>query len=636
MSDNQYAEFIQKMRNNKELEIKEKIKNEMRPKIFKEIYSKEYDNILENVKIEIEKELSDELNKKLNEEINYIKKRQNYFQKTKENEIKQIIINKVKYEFNEELNKELLLKDKELKLRYTQRYENYKKKLDKDLNTEFEKNKKQKQKEIDNIKSLIYRSKYNEKMKINKINNLKKNIKCYNDEKTDKMLISEENNMNDYYPNNEDENILYNNNNENEYQEEEIEQDELLKNENNFNNKDNFEEEENEKMEPEKDINIDNYNEYDNNEHQINNNISQNRLSFMRNNRNNSVNLAEINNRIKFNSGRKKESNTVKNSIIDNEENENLIEKDIRDNNIVNIYNRRNNSNINNSNSIIIQKNNSNNNSFSYKNISLINNIKNSNINKNIINNNIEINDSKLEKKNLNEKEKKLTENIKSKNPKKKNLSKKEITNKNTKLETEDNNIKSIFYSIQIDKNIPISITEFGKYLINHIEKEEKYKILYLSEIKQLKTKIKKIFIQSKKNDHCLTEFMIELWDKIDTSYFTRYQILKQLIHLSPLNLYTFLDRETEYLTNYFQITQIIFSQIKKRENLKSKLQVKANKNELLSCDREELDYLTNNLDNNIKSFKQKFKGLDIIWKGIRYEWFMNYENWYYEMEQNI
>ena len=219
---------------------------------------------------------------------------------------------------------------------------------------------------------------------------------------------------------------------------------------------------------------------------------------------------------------------------------------------------------------------------------------------------------------------------------KKKNLSKKEITNKSTKLETEDNNIKSIFYSIQIDKNIPISITEFGKYLINHIEKEEKYKILYLSEIKQLKTKIKKIFIQSKKNDHCLTEFMIELWDKIDTSYFTRYQILKQLIHLSPLNLYTFLDRETEYLTNYFQITQIIFSQIKKRENLKSKLQVKANKNELLSCDREELDYLTNNLDNNIKSFKQKFKGLDIIWKGIRYEWFMNYENWYYEMEQNI
>ena len=128
---------------------------------------------------------------------------------------------------------------------------------------------------------------------------------------------------------------------------------------------------------------------------------------------------------------------------------------------------------------------------------------------------------------------------------------------------------------------------------------------------------------------------MIELWDKIDISYFTRYQILKQLINLSQLNLYTFLDRETEYLTNYFQITEIIFSQIKKREKLKSKLQIKANKNELLSCDREELDHLTKNIESMINSFKQKYKGLDIIWKGIKYQSFMNYENWYYEMEQN-
>ena len=128
---------------------------------------------------------------------------------------------------------------------------------------------------------------------------------------------------------------------------------------------------------------------------------------------------------------------------------------------------------------------------------------------------------------------------------------------------------------------------------------------------------------------------MLELWEKLDVSYFTRYQILKQLIKLPQLNLYSFLDIETEYLTNYFQISENIFFLIKKRESLKSKLQTKANRNELIPGDREELDDLTKNLESLIKDFKKKYKGLDIIWKGMKYEWFMNYENWYYEMEQN-
>ena len=75
----------------------------MRPKIFKEIYSKEYNNILELVTIDIEKELLDDLNRKLNEEINYIKKKQNYFQKTKEKEIEELIKLYIKKLYN--LNK---------------------------------------------------------------------------------------------------------------------------------------------------------------------------------------------------------------------------------------------------------------------------------------------------------------------------------------------------------------------------------------------------------------------------------------------------------------------------------------------------------------------------------------------------
>ena len=38
---------------------------------------------------------------------------------------------------------------------------------------------------------------------------------------------------------------------------------------------------------------------------------------------------------------------------------------------------------------------------------------------------------------------------------------------------------KNIFYSIQISPNIPTNISDFGKFLISHIEKEDNYKILF-------------------------------------------------------------------------------------------------------------------------------------------------------------
>ena len=193
---------------------------------------------------------------------------------------------------------------------------------------------------------------------------------------------------------------------------------------------------------------------------------------------------------------------------------------------------------------------------------------------------------------------------------------------------------KTTFYSIQINKNIPISISEFGKYLIKHIEKEEKYKILYYNEVKKFKLQIQKIFKQSKRTDHFLTECLFDLWNKVNTSFYTRYQILKQIVKFSAEKLYEFLDIETEYLSNYYQISQNIFKEIEKRENLKAKLQTKANRNELKNSDKENLDEITKNLEILIQNFQKKFKKLDIIWKGLRYNWFMNYENWFYDMEK--
>ena len=193
---------------------------------------------------------------------------------------------------------------------------------------------------------------------------------------------------------------------------------------------------------------------------------------------------------------------------------------------------------------------------------------------------------------------------------------------------------KNIFYSLQIDNNIPTNVSDFGKFLITHIEKEDNYKTLFLREIKSFKMKIKKIFTNAKTTDHCLTDYLLDIWDKLDISYYIRYQILNNIVKLDSMNLYMFLDRETEYLTNYFQISEKIFGQIKKRENLKSKLQIKSNRNEIiLQEDREELERITQILEDNIKIFKNTYKGANIIWKGIYYEWFMNYEKWFYEME---
>lgn len=48
---------------------------------------------------------------------------------------------KVKNEFDEQLNKEVNLKEKEICIKYNQKLENFKKKYEKELNEEYEKKK---------------------------------------------------------------------------------------------------------------------------------------------------------------------------------------------------------------------------------------------------------------------------------------------------------------------------------------------------------------------------------------------------------------------------------------------------------------------------------------------------------------
>ena len=109
-----YSEAKQKMRNDKNNELKQKIINKLRPIIFDEIYKNEYDNILRKITQEFQIQLKEELEQKMIDELNYIKKKENFNQKIKIEQIDNSIKEKVKNEFEEELNKEIIIKDKEI------------------------------------------------------------------------------------------------------------------------------------------------------------------------------------------------------------------------------------------------------------------------------------------------------------------------------------------------------------------------------------------------------------------------------------------------------------------------------------------------------------------------------------------
>ena len=206
------SEAQQKMRNNKANELRIKTINKLRPKIYEEIYKNEYDNIVMKIHREYENQLKEELDQKMAEELNYIKKKENFNQKIKMQQIDNAIKEKVKNEFEEEINKEIILKEKEIKIRYNQKYDNFKKKFEKELSEEYEKKKKEMRNQLNDIKSKIYRSRCSEKIKINKINKMKKNIGVYNEKnavgikKIDKILGNEEPSDEEINQNNNQEN----------------------------------------------------------------------------------------------------------------------------------------------------------------------------------------------------------------------------------------------------------------------------------------------------------------------------------------------------------------------------------------------------------------------------------------------
>ena len=510
--------------------------------------------------------------------------------------------------------------------------------------------------QLNDIKSKIYRSRCSEKIKINKINKMKKNIGVYNEKnavgikKIDKILGNDEPSEEEINQNNEDndEEIdnffppslkLNNNNKFNQYEG------------NKYNTNFNYAHDNNFQFNNDEKIPNDIYNYNSNDSNIMNNNyytkveknsINKNNItsnSFKRKSfGDNSVNLAELNQKIK-NSTDKISSHSFISPTNNNFLKHNYFEQ--KEKNIYEIPQQEENIPIHKKETFNIQQeqnisdyNNSNNNNIYRKEINYEN--YNDNKKENSFNFYNESNNSNNMNPidNIKPKVEPITNNNNfnnmNKNYKNNTNYNFDYSNKLKIMKKNNNNFifdknKNIFYSLQIDNNIPTNVSDFGKYLINHIEKEENFKNLFLSELKSFKMKIKKIFSNSRINDHCLTDYLLDIWNKLEISYYIRYQILNNMIKLDGNNLYLFLDRETEYLTNYFQMTENIFLQIKKRENIKSKLQIKSNRNEyILPGEREELERLTQNLEENIKIFKNEYKGMNIIWKGIFYEWFIN------------
>ena len=84
-------------------------------------------------------------------------------------------------------------------------------------------------------------------------------------------------------------------------------------------------------------------------------------------------------------------------------------------------------------------------------------------------------------------------------------------------------------FSLKVQEHTPLNLNEFGKFLIKHIDEEENYRILFEKELSKIKQKIKKIFENENNTDHCLFEYILELWEKLEISYINRYKILTEL-----------------------------------------------------------------------------------------------------------
>ena len=178
---------------------------------------------------------------------------------------------------------------------------------------------------------------------------------------------------------------------------------------------------------------------------------------------------------------------------------------------------------------------------------------------------------------------------------------------------------------------------DFSIFLNNHIKEEEKYEKIFLNNFKKFIYKIHHMLIKIKdeNSDSFLIDNLLNLWNKINLSYQKRYDILKFIINLKePYKIYNLLENENMHLLKYYKLSENLFKEIKIREMKKINLQKLIDKKMNFIKEQKQLDVLTKKLSEKIFNFKYENKGYEIIWRGIKYENLLKYENWLYNNER--
>ena len=568
------VECKSKLRDDREQKLAMNMYNKIKPVVEKQIYKNEYSKVEEKIRKDLEGKLNQDIQTKKNEEVEKVKKRLEHFTKVKLEEIESTVKSKCKEEVENEMKTDLERKEKEMKINYLRKFENFKNCLEKQLKDEYEVKKKELSKEVSEIKSKVYRQKCAEKLKLNKINKIKKTLEAKEKVQLENAEILEK--------------VITVNSLMKKTQSSKSNLDMKAKihsisPDERCNKKSHLYVEEDYNLDFADDGNYSAVREGVNNneDYMLKKDAGETIYSNPQSPKSNAVNLRELNKRLKVYSTNSTTGNHTGINIKMNNNNTVLLSQHERKD-ISLIMNEKEKANIislnttnlkESLNNLIMQnsKLKVNDNEEDRMRMTSMSNFNSVNNNLNLVNNtnnqhthtiacinsnsNFNTNSNLHAFANSNTMNANYhcnfratnTEAYKLDSPKrlKQEESKTKPTSKtpfvscnspiihNNPLINRDTSILNSLahqsVSLRLNGTAPSNLIEFGTFLVKYIENEENYRILFERELKKLKLKIIKNFDDEKLSDHCLLDYMIELWDKLEISYCIRYQILSEI-----------------------------------------------------------------------------------------------------------
>ncbi len=188
--------------------------------------------------------------------------------------------------------------------------------------------------------------------------------------------------------------------------------------------------------------------------------------------------------------------------------------------------------------------------------------------------------------------------------------------------------------SLSIKILVPYSFDNFKSFIEDYINEEREYKLLYdnlkkkvYSLVKDNLSLLKGEDINSDDSSHhhnplVLFEYLVEIWTKLDISYKSRYSVLEIINRSSLSDIVSFLDKETKGITEYFKETEGTINDIREKEKIKYDI----NKTKVNQVYCEKISLLNRQIKEKMNRLKEE--NIIVIWKGIPYEYLLEYEQW--------